>query len=59
MNPIPLSLSTPTSVPPTSRPIRTASITQARQPLDRKSVARWKHYEEPLADLFARLPRQE
>jgi len=40
----------------TSRPVRTASLTQVRQPLYRKAVARWKHYEAPLADLFARLP---
>ena len=40
----------------TSRPVRTASVTQVRQPLYRKAVARWKHYEIPLADLFARLP---
>jgi tetratricopeptide (TPR) repeat protein len=40
----------------TSRPVRTASVTQVRQPLYRKAVARWKHYETPLAELFARLP---
>ena len=40
----------------TARPVRTASVTQVRQPLYRKALARWKHYEEPLADLFARLP---
>jgi hypothetical protein len=40
----------------TSRPVRTASVTQVRQPLSRKSLARWKHYEGTLADLFGRLP---
>jgi tetratricopeptide (TPR) repeat protein len=38
-----------------SRPVRTASVTQVRQPLYRKAVARWKHYDAPLADLFARV----
>jgi hypothetical protein len=41
----------------TARPVRTASLTQVRQPLYRRAVARWKHYEAALADLFARLPR--
>ncbi len=40
----------------TSRPVRTASVIQVRQPLYRKAVQRWKHYEQPLAELFARLP---
>ena len=40
----------------TVRPVRTASVTQVRQPLYRKALARWKHYEGELADLFARLP---
>jgi tetratricopeptide (TPR) repeat protein len=40
----------------TIRPVRTASVTQVRQPLYRRAVARWKHYETTLADLFARLP---
>jgi hypothetical protein len=40
----------------TVRPVRTASVTQVRQPLYRESLARWKHYEGELADLFARLP---
>jgi hypothetical protein len=39
-----------------SRPVRTASVTQVRQPLYRKAVARWKHYETLLSDLFARVP---
>ena len=37
----------------------TASVMQVRQPVYRKSVARWKNYEEPLAELFAGLPRDE
>jgi tetratricopeptide (TPR) repeat protein len=37
------------------RPIRTASITQVRQPLYRRSVGRWKHYEQALGPLFERL----
>jgi hypothetical protein len=40
----------------TARPVRTASVTQVRQPLFRRGLARWKHYEATLADLFARLP---
>jgi hypothetical protein len=40
----------------TTRPVRTASVTQVRQPLYRRSLERWKHYEGPLADLFAQLP---
>jgi tetratricopeptide (TPR) repeat protein len=40
----------------TVRPVRTASVTQVRQPLYRKSLERWKNYESPLADLFACLP---
>ncbi len=43
----------------TRRPIRTASVTQVRQPIYKKSVARWKNYEPHLADLFAALPREE
>ncbi|HEV3437151.1 MAG TPA: tetratricopeptide repeat protein [Gemmata sp.] len=40
----------------TARPVRTASVTQVRQPLYRRGLARWKHYEVTLSDLFARLP---
>ena len=40
----------------TPRPVRTASVTQVRQPLYSKAVARWKHYEEFLKPLFDRLP---
>lgn len=39
----------------TSRPVRTASVTQVRQPLYTTSVARWRRYEPHLADFFARL----
>jgi tetratricopeptide (TPR) repeat protein len=38
------------------RPVQSASGNQVRQPLYRKALARWKHYEEPLAALFVRLP---
>jgi tetratricopeptide (TPR) repeat protein len=37
------------------RPVRTAGVTQVRQPIYKKSVARWKHYENALASLFAKL----
>jgi len=40
----------------TKRPVRTASVTQVRQPLYRRSLARWHHYQTALADLFAQLP---
>jgi tetratricopeptide (TPR) repeat protein len=43
----------------TTRPVRTASVTQVRQPLYRKSLARWKHYEPVLADLFGQLQKNE
>ena len=38
-----------------TQPIRTASVAQVRQPIYRRSVARWKHYEKSLGALFARL----
>ena len=41
----------------TNRPVRTASVTQVRQPLYHRSLARWKHYEGLLVDLFTRVPR--
>jgi tetratricopeptide (TPR) repeat protein len=41
------------------RPIRTASVTQVRQPVYKRSVARWKKYESDLGDLFAALPVRE
>jgi tetratricopeptide (TPR) repeat protein len=37
------------------RPVRTASVSQVRQPIYTRSVARWKHYEPALGELFARL----
>jgi tetratricopeptide (TPR) repeat protein len=40
----------------TSRPVRTASVTQVRQPVYTKSVARWRNYAGPLADLYSALP---
>jgi tetratricopeptide (TPR) repeat protein len=39
----------------TSRPVRTASVAQVRQPLYTRSVARWKHYEGALGRLFEQL----
>jgi tetratricopeptide (TPR) repeat protein len=39
------------------RPVRTVSAVQVRQPVFRTSVGRWEHYQQELADLFARLPR--
>jgi tetratricopeptide (TPR) repeat protein len=42
-----------------TRTVRTASVTQVRQPIYRTSVARWKRYERDLADLFAALPVDE
>jgi hypothetical protein len=40
------------------RPVRTASVTQVRQPIYQHAVARWKHYEHALGPLLARLNRQ-
>jgi tetratricopeptide (TPR) repeat protein len=37
------------------RPVRTASLTQVREPLYKRSVARWKHYEPGLGELFDKL----
>jgi hypothetical protein len=37
------------------RPVRTASVSQVRQPIYRRSVARWRHYEKSLSRLFERL----
>jgi hypothetical protein len=37
------------------RPVRTASVSQVRQPIYKRSVARWKHYEPALGALFDRL----
>ena len=41
------------------RLVRTASITQVRQPIYRRSVARWKHYEEALGSLLNQLPNED
>ena len=41
----------------TERTVRTASLTQVRQPIYTTSVARWKHYEPALAGLFQALSR--
>ena len=43
----------------TERPVRTASVMQVRQPVYQRSVARWKHYEPALAELFAALPADQ
>ncbi len=43
----------------TSRTVRTASITQVRQPIYTRSLARWKKYESTMKDLFEALPLQE
>ena len=42
----------------TDRPVRTASVMQVRQPVYQRSVARWKHYEPALNELFATLPQE-
>ena len=42
----------------TLRPVRTASVMQVRQPVYHQSVARWKHYEPVLGELFAQLPQE-
>ncbi len=39
----------------TERPVRTASVTQVRQPIYTRSVARWKNYEPALSSLFEKL----
>jgi tetratricopeptide (TPR) repeat protein len=39
----------------TNRPVRTASVTQVRQPIYKRSVARWKNYEPELTPLFEQL----
>ena len=40
----------------TERVVRTASLSQVRQPIYTTSVARWRHYETSLAGLLAGLP---
>jgi tetratricopeptide (TPR) repeat protein len=37
------------------RPVRTASLSQVRQPIYRRSMARWRHYQEAMQPLFSRL----
>ena len=39
----------------TKRPVKTASAVQVRRPVYKTSVGRWKHYEQALAPLLARL----
>jgi hypothetical protein len=39
----------------TKRPVRTASAIQVRRPVFKTSVGRWKHYQQALGPLFARL----
>jgi tetratricopeptide (TPR) repeat protein len=39
------------------QPVRTASVTQVRQPIYRHAVARWKNYDQALGPLFAQLPQ--
>ncbi|WP_048441933.1 tetratricopeptide repeat-containing sulfotransferase family protein [Caenimonas sp. SL110] len=41
-----------------SRPVRTASLAQVRQPLYARSLARWHRYEPYLGSLFEGLPRE-
>ena len=43
----------------TERPVKTASVTQVRQPVYQRSVARWKNYEPALTELFAALADPE
>ena len=38
-----------------NRPVRTASVTQVRQPIYQRSVSRWKNYERSLGPLLAKL----
>lgn len=44
---------------PARGPIRTASVWQVRQPLHRRSSARWRHYERHLAPLRAALGTEQ
>jgi hypothetical protein len=41
------------------RPVRTASVSQVREPIYQRSVARWKNYERSLGSLLAKLPGGE
>ncbi len=38
-----------------NRPVRTASVTQVRQPIYQRSVARWKNYERSLGAMLAQI----
>ncbi len=38
------------------RAVKTASVMQVRQPIYKRSVARWKRYEDHLSDLFEHIP---
>ena len=38
------------------RPVRTASVVQVREPVNRHSVGRWRRYDPLLRNLFERLP---
>jgi tetratricopeptide (TPR) repeat protein len=38
-----------------TRPVRTASVAQVRQPIYRRSIARWKHYEMSIGTWISRL----
>jgi hypothetical protein len=39
------------------RPVRTASAWQARQPVHKRSLARWKNYSDQAPEFFAQLKR--
>ncbi|MGH7224665.1 MAG: sulfotransferase family protein, partial [Gemmataceae bacterium] len=41
------------------RPVRTASLSQVRQPIYRHSLGRWRHYQNALQPLFDRLEKAE
>ncbi len=41
------------------RPVRTASLSQVRQPIYRHAVGRWRHYQKALRPLFDRLDDRE
>jgi hypothetical protein len=42
-----------------NRPVRTASVSQVRQPIYRRAVGRWKNYERDLETMFARVSREQ
>ena len=39
----------------TNRLVRTASVTQVRQPIYQRSLERWRRYEDPFRELFDRI----